>query len=83
MRAHLTGEFSTLLRDLDSFAFSSGQLDTEKLLQLPHLPAVESLFRGISTRDPGDPPASAIAQKFFNRSSESPPSESNSVNITI
>ena len=54
--AHLPGEFSTLLRELDSFALSSGQLDTEKLLQLPHLPAVEALLRGIATRNPGDPP---------------------------
>ena len=55
MCAHLSGEFPTLLRDLDSFAFSSCQLNTEKLLQLSHLSAVESLLRGITTRSPGNP----------------------------
>ena len=52
MCAHLSGELPPLLRDLDSFALSSGQLNTEKLLQLSHLSAVESLFRGITTRSP-------------------------------
>ena len=68
VRAHLPGEFPTLLRDLDSFAFSSGQLGTEKLLQLPHLPAVEALLRRIATRNPGDSPGLRNAQKFFSRS---------------
>jgi hypothetical protein len=40
-------------KDFDSFASSPCQLNTEKLLQLSHLPAVETLFRGITTRNPG------------------------------